>query len=857
MNTTTYNVTNAKRIEPTPYIDQSREQHLKDIAQKKEFVNQPAEVSRKATTSQRIDTKNEIQHSFHVNRDYISGARSGGEVIVNAGKNLAEDRDDMAYAGVHEIKQQTDLPYNIMVANGANAELRRLQHKYEHISYTTDNAKELIASQKLSLSDLRNKDSLLNKLNENGVSVSLAKEINTKREVIYTNISTRDSLLDFNSQNEGIFTSKELDLIDSGSMFNPAKAEQCEKIISKYFSKHENEILRKTGVTRLNEKNLNKLIKEAPKLGLSDKDVCLLKKLTETKKLQKLQTNFHSKHTLSVLRMVQKLREQFGDDLSNTGLDKIQQVGNGVLLLKSIAQLKIREVSWVDNHTLKLQDRAKQAIERQRQKKAQTKPQNQDKEKSKPKSTKENSKKTSQKSSVEQKKDAKLKSTATSKKQNKKKNAQIITKQKKFANRAFDIISSPFELISRGFNLFAGAKEKISVVFYGFIVVFILIYIFAMLLSSLFLSINSLDLDTVAQTPLVDEKDMMDMIEHVKKNESTTYDEANKMGTTPPQNTYVDLEKKLYRYGSQSGSVPSSDIWHNHSTEPITGGYKIYYIDSSGQIIDNYNGITKDVICIATALLNNNYPMDEDSNLIDNTSLTSLLDDIYSLIMPGIVSEESNIYYCAYGCDTMNYLCSDTDFYNNGITKYGLLPYSQEGCQTSHSYHNSSDIGQCTNYDEDNYFCTTSSSDSPTCSNSYSFEQYRGSAGTVTLYKCGGHTTKTCLGHEDNYCNGHTCRICYGHKDITIYIPIIAFSEIIEAAKNKDGVTYKTPDGKTYKTISGSSITEKYPDLLTDFHNGEQWNNKDLLAMYQTYMSQNWNELYGISGNALRPRGGS
>ena len=854
MNTTTYNVNNAKRIEPTPYIDQAREQHLKDVAQKKEFINQPSDVSRNATTSQQIDTQKEIQHSFRVNRDYISAASSGGEAIVNAGKNLAEDREDMAYAGVHEIKQKTDIPYNILVTNGANAEMRRLKHKYEHISYTTDNTRELLASQKLSLSDLKNENSLLTKLSQNGLTSNQIKEINLNREVIYTNITTRDSLLYFNSRNEGVFTTKELDLIDSGAIFNPTKAEHCEKIIAKYFANHENEILRKTGVTRLNEKNLNKLITEAPKLGLNDRDICLLKKLTETKKLQKLQTNFHTKHTLSVLRMVQKFREQVGDDLSNTGLDKIQQVGNGVLLLKSIAQLKIREASWVDNHTLKLQDRAKQAIEKRRREKARTKSENQDKKQSTPKSTKENSKNTTQKASAEHKKDEKRKSTSSSKTKSKK-SSQAVKKTTK--NKIFDIISSPFELIPRAFCWVAEKITKIKAFFLAFVVAIILIYILSMFIASLFLTIGNLDVDTVAQTPLVDEKDMMDMIEYVKNNENTTYNEAKQMGTTPPQNTYVDLNKKLYRYGSKSDSVPSSDIWHNHSTEPITGGYKIYYIDSSGKIIDNYNGITKDVICIATALLNNNYPMDEDSNLIDNTSLTSLLDDIYSLIMPGIVSEESNIYYCAYGCDTMNYLCSDTDFYNNGITKYGLLPYSQEGCQTSHSYHNSSDIGQCTNYDEDNYFCTTSSSESPTCSNSYSFEQYRGSAGTVTLYKCGGHTTKTCLGHEDNYCNGHTCRICYGHKDITIYIPIITFSEIIEASKNNEGVTYKTPDGKTYKTISGSSITTKYPDLLKDFHNDEQWNNKDLLAMYQSYMSQNWNELYGISGNALRPQGGS
>lgn len=852
----------------------------RDIKENTDYDNKSAD-NNYYDAQEEINTQREVQHYYSKRIEVMKVAQSGGRGIAEAEKDLAADRNDLAYMGAHDIKSRTALPYQVLVANGARAELRRQRHKHDSLSATTYEARELIASRQLSLSDFKDHTTLEAALYKSNASAGLRSKILANSDKVYANIATRDTLLEFSSKNNDFFSKKEMELIDTGKLFNYGKVEQADKIIAKYFSRHENEIVRKANVTRLSKKNLDRLIKQSDKIGLSKTDIGLLKEVKNNKKIKELKSRSRSKSGIRNKNYIRKLREQTSsDDLGNAGLNDVQKIGSGAMLVKDIAKFNLKTVAWIDNHTLKIKDHTVHKYQEIRNKYKHTRTQERtvaNKRTAQAKPEKQNNKAAPNKQQNSLGKAKKQKASANKKKSKSKKNKPV-NKKKTFAGRILDVIKAPGEAISRGINLYDIIKSKISGFIFGGVAILCLVYVLCLGLGSVFWSGGGIDYSVIGKIPLVDEDDLYDMIDYVKEMESGTYDEAEKIGTTLPSGVTVDCNTPLYRYGSLNTSIPTVDIWHNKTSDPVTSGYRIYYVDSNGNVISNYQGVTKQVICIATALLYNNLPQGNGA-LLENEDFAALLQDIYNIIMPGVFSEEGDTYYCSYGCDVIQYKCNDSKFYESDVIKYSPVPYSEDGCDSIIEYHEKSEMSECDNYSTTEYYCTGDISDctNKQTSTSYCLPGPSTNPGSCTNYTshvlpghppytiyvcnghpydvCGGHTEKECLGHEIGICNGHECRICYGHKDIDIYIPIITFDELIEASKTNVGVTYTSPtNGITHQTESLNNIINNNSSLLKDYINSSD--TEEVLEAYNTYLEQDWEEIFGISSSDLLPLGG-
>lgn len=245
-------------------------------------------------------------------------------------------------------------------------------------------------------------------------------------------------------------------------------------------------------------------------------------------------------------------------------------------------------------------------------------------------------------------------------------------------------------------------------------------------------------------------------------------------------------------------------------------GYKIFYTDSQGNVIQDGANNVKDTLVLAYVQMDAEWDKEDDA--------TDMMDKYFAWLNPSSNqatlinnSEETDVYFCPDGCDEVYYTCNDSA----SIT------------DSTHSYMSQSDVkalqANGTNFYDDivsndngDYYVTECDG------HAYEDEEnsniihvaYHSSVRNGSISGCDNY-------HVNKYCTGHKAKICYGHRDINIYIQIKNMQDAFD---------------EEHMVSEHSFLT---------FLNGGQWSEDDQDWCWCLY-NADWYDLYGVD-----PSGGN
>ena len=245
-------------------------------------------------------------------------------------------------------------------------------------------------------------------------------------------------------------------------------------------------------------------------------------------------------------------------------------------------------------------------------------------------------------------------------------------------------------------------------------------------------------------------------------------------------------------------------------------GYKIFYTDSQGNVIQDGANNVKDTLVLSYLQMDAEWDKEDDA--------TDMMDKYFAWLNPSSNqatllnnSKETDVYFCPDGCDEVYYTCNDS------------------ACITdsTHSYMSQSDVkalqANGTNFYDDivsndngDYYITE-------CDGHISVDEensniihftYHNSVKNGSISGCGNY-------HVTKYCTGHKAKICYGHRDINIYIQIKNMQDAFDEEHMVSEHSFPT------------------------FLNGGQWSEDDQDWCWCLY-NADWYDLYGVD-----PSGGN
>lgn len=190
-----------------------------------------------------------------------------------------------------------------------------------------------------------------------------------------------------------------------------------------------------------------------------------------------------------------------------------------------------------------------------------------------------------------------------------------------------------------------------------------------------------------------------------------------------------------------------------------------------------------------------------------------LLLDMWDLMNPNCTYEETDIYTCTIGCETVYYICNDSVTLTNTSYTYetasAMKEYIDEGVFFKESIKK--------NTYGDSYKSVCSGHD-------------HGSSSTVTTPSgCDNYTATY-------YCSGHSVEACFGHKDIEVTVTTIFMEQMFESNE--------------LPTSSTGAHYSSYWTRLSKFKsNTEAWNSgltENYITWANSLYNQNWTILYGI-----------
>lgn len=338
--------------------------------------------------------------------------------------------------------------------------------------------------------------------------------------------------------------------------------------------------------------------------------------------------------------------------------------------------------------------------------------------------------------------------------------------------------------------------------------IFCAIYIVLVLAVMGILSIFSADTTAVMNILLPDRDEFVtESIERYLEKSEDILDAAVDVGEGIPLTQEVTSGHTIDKYG------------HPDADGSWVQGYKIFYTDSQGNIIQSGSNNVKDTLILAYV------QMDAEWKEEDEDNATDMMDKYFKWLNPNSDPdvmlencEETDIYFCD-GCTDVYYTCNgyatvtDTSrtYYtydaimaqiDNGTKFFGDIIYNYNGdyyrtyCRRHYDSETESWINHGTGYNR-----------APSgCSN---YSKYR-------------------------YCTGHHVKACYGHRDIKIYIPIKTMQDAFD---------------EEYMVSEHSFLT---------FLNGGEWTEDDQDWCWSLY-NADWYDLYGTdpSGGVGFTAGGS
>ena len=311
-----------------------------------------------------------------------------------------------------------------------------------------------------------------------------------------------------------------------------------------------------------------------------------------------------------------------------------------------------------------------------------------------------------------------------------------------------------FRKVKAVFGKAFNAINKIKKLLCGAIFMFCIIY--AALVPIVGALLNLINTDSAAvMSILLPDRDafVTESIDRYLQKSDDIKNDAIRVGEGTPLTTLVTNGHTISRYG------------HPDENGDWVQGYKIYYTDSAGNIIQDGSNNVKDTLILAYV------QMDAEWRAQNEAHATDLMDKYFRWLNPNsdhqtllANSEESDIYFCS-GCETVYYTCNSDALVTDTSRPY--LKLSSVLAQRNNGAKFSGNIIQNTNGD---YYVTKCKIHLKYGPDGHGGRKVigrtnHGSAVNRAPSRCYNYKTT-------RYCTGHKIKVCYGHRDITIKIPI-------------------------------------------------------------------------------------
>ena len=327
---------------------------------------------------------------------------------------------------------------------------------------------------------------------------------------------------------------------------------------------------------------------------------------------------------------------------------------------------------------------------------------------------------------------------------------------------------------------------------------FCVVYVLLVTMVSAILSVTNTNSIAITSILLPDRDEFVkESIERYLKKSNDIKDEAVKLGKGTPLTTQVTNSHTISRYGHPD----SNGNWVN--------GYKIYYTDSNGNILQDGANNVKDTLILAYVQMYAEWGRDAENNA------TELMDKYFNWLNPSTNhntlvsnSKESDIYSCPGGCTTVYYKCNDYTTLTN--SNLNCISQSQILSQKANGAHFYGSIVSKSSGDYYVGYCRGHRVDIDDKHYTYTYHSSR----------VNGRPSRCNNYYYRYYCTGHSIKACYGHRDISIYIPV---KKMIDAFNER----YMVSDHSFPTKLNGGNWTQDDKD----------WCN----SLYDT----DWYDLYG------------
>lgn len=770
--------------------------------------------------------------------DVISQDESGTVETIQKGKNIAHNVLDFA------------------AFFGASDAFDMVLNKDLKDAKITKDISDLISDGKISLADLGD-PKLAEKLEKLGFSSDKIGHIMDNACMAKDILVAKETLLKF-STDTGKLNDNLVNFLNSPDFLQTGLfSDEFTKAARIYFANHKDELLRKMNPATMTEKELKKLLKDK-KINLSAEDrhlINVLYKNTKNANIKHKSKHAHGfKGKLSAGFNIIKNQVMKISDPAIDGIRTIGQTFNGVRTGLSIARFtgKVGTVGAKFAGRIVFLNPASRFAGRQIKRGAKIVGSTFKRKINSTKTVKQIVQTKNRVVKVVNNNKIVKKSKAGVKKVKKvvgniKRKVRNINNAKKAAGRTIRsgaakvgrvvrapmVVFKPVAWIGKAVNAISDfLKKKILIPIAGAIGVLILFLFIMSAISGLMMSIINVEKKVVT----LKEEDMQRLVDELNASTQTIYDSALvKAKAAPPDGTTVYDGVRLYAYGSPRSENDETSEWYHHSGQTIDksklNGWHVYYLDSEGNVIGNNVNNTKDIICLAAAMMDNS---------TDNLQVyRHICNDIYQGMRPVVTTQVSDIYHTIYSTDQYpfdgsQYYCNDANFYSNyNASKDGGVCF-YEFPATEHS-EPANDAGyictgsgcEYTEWDEWVLTCTEdehthgSGCDSRDCSHTHDLSCLMGCTHSHDDSCCSKseHTHSREAGcyrhdfHRDYYCPGHDALHCsYGYQDINVYVTLLQKDDMYKADTDEDKsiFTFKVPTNYECTEFETRTSTANY-----------------------------------------------
>lgn len=716
--------------------------------------------------------KEETAREFHTSVDIdnkISNVYEQGKTAV---QSMTED--DLISEGHREMEKYIK-PVTLAAAMFASSSaISNIKTELEKTTKAVQETVTLIEQGKLSLSDLNGKKKeLVEKLKSLDIPNESLHRIIRGRKDSYDLIVTQASLIDMDMRKQ-VLEPKQREYLNSKQFFDMRKKETHE-LVAFYFKNSKNEVLQKTDIMNLSVKDFKKFERSAKKNGFTSRDISAIRVARKLGNLKRARIAHGAIKTKAYIRTFYDLSRNMKDEMIDEGLQTIsvsQKVSfasysvikTGIAAGRVSVHLinKIPAVRWLESKAVAggkyvgrvvvqgikdagtvITSPVRKAVETVQ------------------KTTKTEIKKRVSKKTIAEIRKARVKATEKGKRAmvKAKKAVDDVKKGADTVGKTARAVTTPLRFIGGGLNKVISflntVKIKIAIGFLALAAAYILLIAIMCML----IAISSSSGEGIATTILSRDTTLVaTMVNTLQERIDEREAEAVEL-TETVKSPEVLGGRTIERYGYQK----EDGTW--------TDGYTITHVDKNGVQIASGANNSKDVIILTYLLMQADF--DSHTNARDK-----LLLDMWDLMNPDCTYEETDIYTCTIGCETVYYVCNDsatlTATGHTYETASAIQEYIEEGVFFKESIetnnYGDSYKSVCDGHDHGSSSTTVTT---PTGCGSYSISL----SGTTYTVTCNGHTvnhgSKTTSGHPEapsgctsyttTYNSGKYTLTCNGH----------------------------------------------------------------------------------------------